>query len=78
MLADDKPRLVALHACKCKKLLVQGTQAGLRGEVPGGGEEEACGRLTRLTLLVVICSRMPLITIARSRRVSRSSPRGLL
>jgi hypothetical protein len=32
---------------------------------------------TRLTLAVVICSRMPLTTIALSRRVSRSSPRGV-
>ena len=32
---------------------------------------------TRLTLAVVICSRIPLTTIARSRRVSRSSPRGV-
>lgn len=30
--------------------------------------------LTRLTRLLVICSRMPLMTIARSKRVSRSSP----
>ncbi len=29
---------------------------------------------TRLTVLVVICSRMPLITMARNSRVSRSSP----
>ena len=29
---------------------------------------------TRFTVLVVICSRMPLITMARNKRVSRSSP----